>query len=268
MQGVELEAFRAQWEDELRNRNRNLNINQNRNNDDDGDQNHNNNVRQREEDGGGENENKFLLSPMSERKRKKHQLKKALLGTCETKVKYTSAHDWEIVEAGDQAKFSFFQKLDVSVVVRIMAKMNVRDLISMMSVCRSFFRTALDPRLWRALCFRSFAEDTELSEVCATEYRRDWRRMVMRRPRLRRDGIYVAKISYYRKGQAEFSFYSPLLKVEYWRYLRFFEDGTCIWAMSFDAPFDKEVSEMCFVLWLYAKPPVCRRRKRQAYGVC
>lgn len=70
---------------------------------------------------------------------------------------------------------------------------------------------------------------------------------MMRRPRLRFDGIYAAKVSYYRMGRAEFVFYAPYLKVEYWRYLRFFENGNVVWMRSFDAPYSKDTEDKSYV---------------------
>lgn len=43
-------------------------------------------------------------------------------------------------------------------------------------------------------------------------------------------------LKYLGTGQAEWTFETPVLSVVYYRYLRFYEDGTAVWAMSFDAP--------------------------------
>ena len=65
----------------------------------------------------------------------------------------------------------------------------------------------------------------------------DWCKMYKERPRLRFDGIYISTCNYLRPGVGE-SWYTPILMVTYYRYLRFYRDGTCISLLSTDEPRD------------------------------
>ena len=46
--------------------------------------------------------------------------------------------------------------------------------------------------------------------------------------RMRFDGVYIAKFTYFREGESLFSHSHPFHLVTYYRYLRFFEDGTVL----------------------------------------
>jgi F-box protein 9 len=64
-----------------------------------------------------------------------------------------------------------------------------------------------------------------------------WREMYLERPRLNFDGVYISKASYARAGEYSLdSFYSPWHLVEYYRYLRFFSNGTVLFLTSPDEP--------------------------------
>lgn len=61
------------------------------------------------------------------------------------------------------------------------------------------------------------------------------------RPRMRFDGVYISTITYNRPGQAsvtQITWNSPVHSVTYYRYLRFFRDGTCISLLSSGAPIE------------------------------
>ena len=56
----------------------------------------------------------------------------------------------------------------------------------------------------------------------------NWRRLFLEKPRPRLDGVYISQNSYIRNGTKEGGYDFPVYKVRYWRYLRFFSDGTCV----------------------------------------
>jgi F-box protein 9 len=65
----------------------------------------------------------------------------------------------------------------------------------------------------------------------------DWREMYLKRPRLNFDGVYISKASYARSGEQSLdNFYRPWHVVEYYRYLRFFSNGTVLSLTSPDEP--------------------------------
>lgn len=65
----------------------------------------------------------------------------------------------------------------------------------------------------------------------------NWRDMYLQRPRLNFDGVYISKSSYARAGEQGLdNFYQPWHLVEYYRYLRFFADGSVLFLTSPDEP--------------------------------
>lgn len=68
-------------------------------------------------------------------------------------------------------------------------------------------------------------------------YYDDWREMYLKRPRLNFDGVYISKASYARSGEQSLdNFYRPWHVVEYYRYLRFYSNGTVLFLTSPDEP--------------------------------
>lgn len=69
----------------------------------------------------------------------------------------------------------------------------------------------------------------------------DWREVFHTYPRVRYTGVYISTVNYTRPGGAslaQVSWNSPVLIVTYYRYLRFFRDGTVISLLSTSAPTD------------------------------
>lgn len=72
-------------------------------------------------------------------------------------------------------------------------------------------------------------------------YMSSWQRMFRLRPRIRFNGCYISTVNYIRSGQAsanQSTWYSPVHIVTYYRYLRFFRDGTVISLLSTTEPAD------------------------------
>lgn len=82
----------------------------------------------------------------------------------------------------------------------------------------------------------------EVTETLYTEaYSSSWQRMFRHRPRIRFNGCYISTVNYIRAGQATQSattWGSPVHIVTYFRYLRFFRDGTVISLLSTVEPVD------------------------------
>ncbi|KAJ3949480.1 uncharacterized protein N0V96_000598 [Colletotrichum fioriniae] len=70
-------------------------------------------------------------------------------------------------------------------------------------------------------------------------YDSSWRKMFRHRPRIRFNGCYISTVNYIRPGQAnanQITWNSPVHIVTYYRYLRFFRDGTAISLLTTDEP--------------------------------
>ncbi|ORX66786.1 hypothetical protein DL89DRAFT_295163 [Linderina pennispora] len=63
-----------------------------------------------------------------------------------------------------------------------------------------------------------------------------WLDMFLRRARVRFDGIYISTCHYLRPSSAENTWTTPVMLVTYYRYLRFFRDGTCLKLLSTTEP--------------------------------
>ena len=69
----------------------------------------------------------------------------------------------------------------------------------------------------------------------------DWREVFHSRPRIRFTGVYISTVNYARAGGAsatQVTWSSPVHIVTYYRYLRFFRDGTVISLLSTNEPID------------------------------
>jgi F-box protein 9 len=74
-----------------------------------------------------------------------------------------------------------------------------------------------------------------------TAYRSSWQHMFRNRPRIRFNGCYISTVNYIRPGQAstsQLTWQSPVHIVTYYRYLRFFRDGTVISLLTTEEPAD------------------------------
>ncbi|OHE92711.1 F-box domain-containing protein [Colletotrichum orchidophilum] len=70
-------------------------------------------------------------------------------------------------------------------------------------------------------------------------YASSWQNMFRHRPRIRFNGCYISTVNYIRSGQAnanQITWNSPVHIVTYYRYLRFFRDGTAISLLTTDEP--------------------------------
>ncbi|KAK3945411.1 hypothetical protein QBC46DRAFT_117360 [Diplogelasinospora grovesii] len=83
------------------------------------------------------------------------------------------------------------------------------------------------------------ADNTAL--LFRTVYGSSWQRMFRLRPRIRFNGCYISTVNYVRAGQASanlITWNSPVHIVTYYRYLRFFRDGTVLSLLTTHEPGD------------------------------
>ena len=60
--------------------------------------------------------------------------------------------------------------------------------------------------------------------------------MFLNRPRIKFNGVYVCEASYLRYGESQTSMTRPIIKTIYYKYLRFFPDGSMIMVYSKNLP--------------------------------
>lgn len=84
-------------------------------------------------------------------------------------------------------------------------------------------------------------DKNKVTERLYGAYGSSWQEMFRLRPRIRFNGCYISTVNYSRAGQASASqvtWNSPVHIVTYFRYLRFFRDGTVISLLTTDEPAD------------------------------
>ncbi|KAG8630317.1 hypothetical protein KVT40_001936 [Elsinoe batatas] len=79
------------------------------------------------------------------------------------------------------------------------------------------------------------------NHLLVSAYASSWRQMFRARPRVRFHGVYISTVNYTRPGGASptiNTWSSPVHIVTYYRYLRFYRDGTCISLLTTAEPID------------------------------
>lgn len=87
----------------------------------------------------------------------------------------------------------------------------------------------------------SLSKDDVTRSLLHGAYSSSYRQMLRLRPRIRFNGCYISTVNYMRPGQAsatQVTWNSPVHIVTYYRYLRFFRDGTVISLLSTTEPAD------------------------------
>lgn len=143
-----------------------------------------------------------------------------------------------ICQAAWEQKATHISALPVEVLMYIFkwvvsSELDLRALEQLSLVSRGFYVCARDSELWRLACVRIFGQ------ICGTlgKYS-SWRDMWIKRPHMRYNGCYISKTTYVRRGEQSLdSFYRPWHVVEYYRYLRFFPDGSVLMLTTPEDPY-------------------------------
>ncbi|TVY32199.1 F-box protein [Lachnellula subtilissima] len=80
-----------------------------------------------------------------------------------------------------------------------------------------------------------------ITDALLPAYSSSWQQMFRLRPRIRFNGCYISTVNYIRPGQGTISqvtWHNPVHIVTYYRYLRFFRDGTVISLLTTEEPGD------------------------------
>ncbi|PVD32500.1 hypothetical protein C0Q70_07939 [Pomacea canaliculata] len=142
-----------------------------------------------------------------------------------------------ICEPAYEQRATHICKLPVEVLMYIFywvvsSELDVRSLEMLSEVCRGFYLCARDENLWKAICLKIWGKNCGSSKKYGT-----WRRMYLDRPHLLFNGCYISRATYFRQGeQGMDQFYRPFHMVEYYRYVRFFPDGSMLMVCSPEEP--------------------------------
>ena len=111
----------------------------------------------------------------------------------------------------------------VANILRKLAEEDVQSIEHVGMVCRAYYIYVRDPMLWRYIYEWTFRDTLPPMDPTV-----DYRHLFLETPRLRFDGVYISRCSYIRQAYSEFAFTQPIHLVVYYRYLRFFRDGTVL----------------------------------------
>ncbi|KAG1672950.1 hypothetical protein FOA52_012395 [Chlamydomonas sp. UWO 241] len=121
----------------------------------------------------------------------------------------------------------------------VLSKLTAYDLGAAACVCRDWMEVIQHPKLWEVACTEAFQmqypDRAALSRLATTMYRGSWRRMFLEQPHVRFDGVYVSRNTYVKTGVADMSLrraQHAVVIVAYYRYYRFFPDGTLLYRTS------------------------------------
>ncbi|KAK9456898.1 hypothetical protein V1511DRAFT_520771 [Dipodascopsis uninucleata] len=130
----------------------------------------------------------------------------------------------------------------LNVILRALAVMDLSTFTKTTYACKKLAYLAYsDSVLWRSLCMKEYTRmnyEIPIDENEAIQlWNHDWRRMFLERPRIQYNGIYISTCNYQRSGISD-SWYVPIHIVTYYRYIRFFEDGTCLIMLTTREPIE------------------------------
>lgn len=133
-----------------------------------------------------------------------------------------------------------FSDLPMEVILYILrwvvsSDLDLRSMERFGRVCRGFYLLARDPEIWRRACVRVWG--VNVGNLKGSPFA-SWREMYINRPRVHFHGCYISRTSYLRYGENSFQdqFYRPVQLVEYYRYFRFFADGSVLMLTSAEEP--------------------------------
>uniref|UniRef100_A0A7S3EQU2 F-box domain-containing protein n=1 Tax=Rhodosorus marinus TaxID=101924 RepID=A0A7S3EQU2_9RHOD len=148
--------------------------------------------------------------------------------------------DSELEGVGEEAEGSEEEKDDLpllqgEILERVFLRLDAAQLSKASMVCRDWMTVAYQPHLWRRICLMTWPKQTARENLAILLERNygSWRQMFLKRPRVRYDGLYILRNIFYRGSSL----------MVYYRYFRFFADGTCTVLITPDRP-EKAVSRM------------------------
>eukprot|EP00899_Mesostigma_viride_P006884 jgi/Mesvir1/16197/Mv08459-RA.1 len=103
-------------------------------------------------------------------------------------------------------------------------------------VCRKWRYLSWNPTIWQRACLQVW-QTTGVAgnaEIARRMFQGSWRRMWKARPRVRMDGLYVSRNTYVKQGVTDWDVKNPVHLVCYFRYFRFYGDGTFLYKTSSD----------------------------------
>lgn len=133
-------------------------------------------------------------------------------------------------------------------VCSILSYTDPRAHVSFSSTCSRISRLAFSSIVYRQICHQVYpyqvysSSSIQLNNITKDQDQMvanwdfQWSSMLNDRPFIKFKGCYISRVTYISDGQRTISFYAPVKLVTYFRYLRFYPDGTAIKLTTTDEP--------------------------------
>lgn len=155
-------------------------------------------------------------------------------------------------EPADPERACYLMQLPDSLMLRVLHFLQLSDIQAVgrfSCTCIKGLFLARDNVLWATYgkmlyhpataLYRSFRlklPTTPLQTYVDRWYGGRWRLFLIDYPRVRFDGLYISTCTYIRQGASEETFSQPIHLITYFRYLRFYPDGTCLSLLTVSEP--------------------------------
>lgn len=140
----------------------------------------------------------------------------------------------------------------IQVIIELLIHQDTPSFVSFAMCCKRIaylgFSTS---HSWKILCNLVYPKQQYNPEVArlngistdqskmVISYDHDWHRMYMERPFIKFNGIYISVVNYYREGgraDGSSSWTNPIRMITYYRYIRFYPDGSCLKLLTVEEP--------------------------------
>ncbi len=152
-------------------------------------------------------------------------------------------HEQEI----QSTPFSFgglLSSLNDDILIRIFkhsASIHAPTIDRLGQTCKKMYLMAGNQNVWNHMAINANVRPRDQLPILGLSIYSNFRQFFLLRPRIRTDGIYISKITYFRPGLSDTSFNNPVHLVTYYRYLRFFgpvHGYSVWWLVSSKAPLE------------------------------
>ncbi|XP_003384131.1 PREDICTED: F-box only protein 9-like [Amphimedon queenslandica] len=111
--------------------------------------------------------------------------------------------------------------------------LDLRSLEQFGMVCKRFYLFSREQLIWRKACVKLWGSGHSMLATPTS----NWRHIFITQPHVHFNGVYISRSLYVRTGERSLDrLYKPFHTVVYYRYIRFFTDGSVLYMTSPDSP--------------------------------
>eukprot|EP00347_Sterkiella_histriomuscorum_P012910 403366752 len=113
----------------------------------------------------------------------------------------------------------------------IFTYLDTKSFLTSPMICSEFlkiYRFKSTSKLFKQHCYYQWPSEVFSGSLNYLKTFKNWKDMLMKRPLIREDGLYICKMMYKRQGLSDRSAYNPVFEVTSYKYMRFQRDGTVL----------------------------------------